>query len=230
LSKKLWEFKNFMFGPFLLALTEVIKPSKVLDIGCSHGILVEMLRNSGVVAYGIDKTAELFNSSNAKEYLFKVDVDYERLPFDDEYFDTVVSLATFEHLHKPEHALNEIYRVLKLNGYLVINTPDGALAPHTNPADVSLYSFDQWRDIISQYGFKFENMRTNLLKSVYRKYTMINPRGVWKYVRLIDQGSRMKKLGLQNLGLLSNLMQFAYIYVKGGRYLLRDELLMIFKK
>ena len=40
--------------------------------------------------------------------------------FEDLYFDTIFSLATFEHVHAPEKAVRELYRILKRGGYLCI--------------------------------------------------------------------------------------------------------------
>jgi len=47
----------------------------------------------------------------------------DKFPFLDDYFDSVVSFEVFEHLTNPINALDEIYRVVKKNGYVIITTP-----------------------------------------------------------------------------------------------------------
>jgi SAM-dependent methyltransferase len=51
-----------------------------------------------------------------------VAADAHRLPFRDEVFDAVVTFNTFEHLHTPTAAAEEIRRVLKPGGSLVLHT------------------------------------------------------------------------------------------------------------
>jgi SAM-dependent methyltransferase len=46
-----------------------------------------------------------------------------RLPFDDEYADTVVSFQVLEHLREPEFFLSECHRILKKDGRLFLTVP-----------------------------------------------------------------------------------------------------------
>jgi SAM-dependent methyltransferase len=48
------------------------------------------------------------------------------LPFADGTFDTIVSLAVFEHIPNPEHTARELARVLKPGGWLCAVTPHSA--------------------------------------------------------------------------------------------------------
>lgn len=47
----------------------------------------------------------------------------ERIPFGDNYFDSLLCMEVLEHLPEPETALKEIYRVLKKEGYVFISVP-----------------------------------------------------------------------------------------------------------
>jgi SAM-dependent methyltransferase len=48
--------------------------------------------------------------------------DAHELPFRDQAFDAVVTFNTFEHLYDPERAANEVHRVLKPGGKVILNT------------------------------------------------------------------------------------------------------------
>ncbi|MEO9130535.1 MAG: class I SAM-dependent methyltransferase [Sphingomonas sp.] len=48
----------------------------------------------------------------------------ERLPFEDETFDVIVSEVTFEHIAEPEPVARELLRVLKPGGYICARTPN----------------------------------------------------------------------------------------------------------
>jgi len=49
--------------------------------------------------------------------------DAEKLPFPNEYFDVVLCIETLEHLMEPPKAANEIKRVLKPSGKIILTTP-----------------------------------------------------------------------------------------------------------
>lgn len=48
--------------------------------------------------------------------------DIHKLPFEDEKFDIILCTEVLEHLHSPEIAINEMKRVLKKNGTLILTT------------------------------------------------------------------------------------------------------------
>ena len=102
---------------------------KVLDAGCGGGRnLIYFLRN-GHEVYGIDPNP---NAVSAVEQLSKtlthadpngrfVVASAENLPFDDNYFDLVISSAVLHFANNHEHFDNMVYsmwRVLKPGGYL----------------------------------------------------------------------------------------------------------------
>lgn len=52
-----------------------------------------------------------------------LDLNHERLPFDDNSADLIFTNHTLEHLHEYLHALGEIHRVLKHGGELLVGVP-----------------------------------------------------------------------------------------------------------
>jgi SAM-dependent methyltransferase len=96
----------------------------VADCGCGRTapllrILLEnsMARN----ATGIDMDPD-FSVETKSLTLIKGDLNAP-LPLKVESFDAVLSLATLEHLDKPDLHLREIYRILKPGGILLLTTP-----------------------------------------------------------------------------------------------------------
>lgn len=57
-----------------------------------------------------------------REEVIKCNLDKEKLPFPDEYFDIVYSKNLIEHLRNPGFALEEMWRVLKKGGKIIIIT------------------------------------------------------------------------------------------------------------
>ncbi|GAG82018.1 unnamed protein product, partial [marine sediment metagenome] len=50
--------------------------------------------------------------------------DAQKLPFKNDQFDAIIAFDVIEHLKKPENFLKEANRTLKLNGILIIATPN----------------------------------------------------------------------------------------------------------
>jgi len=91
---------------------------RVLDVGCGHGVLVNMLRKLGYDAVGTDPAPP------DDPHLFKLKAT-ELDALGSARFDSVVSLETFEHLLPADLpvALESIARVLKPGGKLIFTVP-----------------------------------------------------------------------------------------------------------
>lgn len=91
-------------GNFSVLLKEACKANEVYGIEISEKG-VEMAKNNGVIAY-------------------KLDMDEEYFPFEDNYFSAVFAGEVIEHLFDPDHFLDEVHRVLKPKGIFVLSTPN----------------------------------------------------------------------------------------------------------
>jgi ubiquinone/menaquinone biosynthesis C-methylase UbiE len=104
--------------------TRISPGSNVLDIGCGTGHLAGELMQRGYAACGVDLSEAMV--AYAREHYdpdrFRVG-DIEQIPFPDNTFDAVMCLGVMEYLEKDEHALREMWRVLKPGGHAVITTP-----------------------------------------------------------------------------------------------------------
>jgi methionine biosynthesis protein MetW len=104
--------------------TSHVARSKVLDIGCGDGSFIARFEKRCRI-FGVDvsyKAVEMAKEAGVSAY--RSDVSRERLPFDDEYFDLVYMGDVIEHLIDPDFAINEVVRVTKPNGFLIISTPN----------------------------------------------------------------------------------------------------------
>lgn len=100
---------------------------EMLDVGSSPGIFLYILKESGYNAQGVDIAPDRvrdFLKSNGLT-IHKCDIENEKLPFESARFGSVVFSSVIEHLGvNPLNAVNEIYRVLKPGGVLMLGTPN----------------------------------------------------------------------------------------------------------
>jgi len=114
-------------NPF--SLGPIHKGETVLDIGCGGGFDVIfaaiMVGPKGEVT-GIDVTPEMLERSkkNLQETSFENvtlrQVTAEELPFPDNNFDIIISNGVFNLIPEKAKAFSEIFRVLKLDGRLMV--------------------------------------------------------------------------------------------------------------
>ncbi len=124
---------------------------KILEIGCGDGGVVQYLKGENeVYAADISKNAVKFlREKGIKAFL--VDVSKEKLPFGDSSFDAVIALEVFEHLKSPQSAAEEIQRVLRKNGRLIISTPN----PRSGHKLIypALFRFNNFREYLRNNRF-----------------------------------------------------------------------------
>lgn len=102
----------------------ITEPSFVaLDLGCAQGILSYFLRQKPCLWVSTDLDfANLMTSQTVIEKNL-IQLSEGILPFKSQSFDLVVSLDFLEHLENDDQCLEEIHRVLKKEGQLVIAVP-----------------------------------------------------------------------------------------------------------
>ena len=87
----------------------------VLDVGCGSSVYKDMIKAKFYV--GIDPSIGLLRKGNILSFLgFS-----EKLPFSDNSFDLVISLSAVQNFTDVDLSINEILRVCKMNGKIIIS-------------------------------------------------------------------------------------------------------------
>lgn len=112
-----------------LCLGECRGGQRVLEIGFGSGISFLNLNEMYQEIYGLDLTACILEVQNVFENIGIYPVlssgNVLQLPYEDDYFDTVLLISILEHLKPPElnKAFSEVHRVLRKGGQVVYGVP-----------------------------------------------------------------------------------------------------------
>lgn len=128
---KYFLFKNSFIGKVLskrypmhnlncIGLVNVNRDSKILDVGCGSGTLLQSLRKIGFNdLIGIDPYIDYGTSTN---YMRILKADICDLP-DSPKFDLIMFNHSFEHMYNPQEVLIKVRSLLKQNGKCLISIP-----------------------------------------------------------------------------------------------------------
>lgn len=103
------------------------KSGNFLEIGCATGNLLAQLRDNGFNVTGIEisvyasKLAKEKNKLNIINSPFSYELVGNLLPF--EHYDIVYLGDVLEHFRNPIEALNNINKILKKGGYIIVEVP-----------------------------------------------------------------------------------------------------------
>jgi len=91
-----------------------------LDIGCSEGSFLEVMRENGFASYGVEPN-EKYSHFKHNENIDNIDFDRFNTSIN---FGLITIFHTLEHLNDPIKTLNKINNLLIDGGYIVIEVPN----------------------------------------------------------------------------------------------------------
>lgn len=128
----------------------------VVDLGCGTSPYKEDILKVATEYIGVDWKNSFHNQSNVDVFANLC----ERLPFDDEYADTVTSFQVMEHLPEPGIFLSEAHRILKRGGTIFITVPF-MWHVHEAPYDYFRYTKYGLEYLLKKTGFVDIEIREN---------------------------------------------------------------------
>lgn len=161
--------------PPILAEIEKEDFETLLDIDCGTAPMISLLKEKypSKKYTGIDltpKMIEVAKSKNLDNTEFVVG-DAENLPFKNNSFDIIINSQSFHHYPNPQNFFNEVSRVLKPNGKLILRDNTSAkwvlwimnnielpLANLIGHGDVKAHSLDEVREYCKISNLKVEKL------------------------------------------------------------------------
>jgi 2-polyprenyl-3-methyl-5-hydroxy-6-metoxy-1,4-benzoquinol methylase len=114
-----------IFKPIVETIKKYKKNVQVLDVGCSSGILLEMLKRQGFNIYGLepDKKAYIRAKKKFKNKIFNCKLQ-DFLRTNRLKFDVIIYNHVLEHIQNPIIELKLVKKALKSNGIFVLGLPN----------------------------------------------------------------------------------------------------------
>lgn len=142
-----YSIRRYFVDEFYFRHVPALPPnSHVLDLG---GNKVRKRGQFDIEEYNLNVIyANLFTGKQPD-----VQADAAHLPFNDNQFDAVICAELLEHIFSPQTVLHEVYRVLNIQGVLLISVP--FLYPiHGDPDDFGRYTDHYWHSTLEEVGFE----------------------------------------------------------------------------
>jgi len=95
---------------------------KILEIGCGEGDRTKLFYTVANQVIGVDIVNKV--KKEHKNHFSFLLADGKKLPFQNEYFDAIVSFDVIEHIEDDKAVANEMFRVCKRGGFLLLGTPN----------------------------------------------------------------------------------------------------------
>jgi SAM-dependent methyltransferase len=142
-----------MFNYLILRINKNIARSfayrgRVVDLGCGDMPFKAYILKTADEYIGVDWLNSEHDQSNVDVF---ADLT-KRLPFKEDYADTVVSFQVMEHLPEPAFFLSECFRILKPGGSLLITVPF-MWHVHEKPYDYFRYTRYGLEYLLGKSGF-----------------------------------------------------------------------------
>lgn len=152
---------------------EGLSGKKILEIGVGGegGCLLELMHNNEI--HGIDVSDSAINNCRRLGInVIKGNLDHDLIPFKDDSFDVVFAFEVFEHFANPQHALEEIWRVLKPSGIFICSTPSTCTHHWPRLFYAELFEMENLKDFIMINKFVITCFNDWAMNNFYSRYNV----------------------------------------------------------
>lgn len=146
-----------------------LKKANILDFGCSSGAMIKPFldNENNISLYGTD-VKDHINKDFKKNSKFKKFIPLKNIYKSEVKFDYIFLIHVFEHLIDIDSFLENIPKILKKNGKVIIQIPNY----HKNPFDLFIYDHTyhynkiSLANIFGSYSYKYK-ISDNLIQGEY---------------------------------------------------------------
>jgi|WetSurMetagenome_2_1015567.scaffolds.fasta_scaffold00525_6 SAM-dependent methyltransferase len=187
------------FAGELDRIEELKSPGCILDIGSAWGFFLDVARKRGWKTWGVELSHEASGYARSRFGLDVFDGKLSEARFPESHFDVVTLWHVLEHIPDPLAELEEIRRIIRNDGLLVISVPtlQSASESSSDATPLHLFYFDgaTLTALVRKAGFRvlqIEGRSSSGVMSTLKKAGIRDPRRfVVRYWRVL---SKLRKL------------------------------------
>ncbi len=188
---------------------EIIKPKKeiqkkkplALDVGCASGYFVELLKNRGWEAEGIDIAEGPIRVAKQRKLKVILGDFLENTSIEKKRYDCISFWASLEHMHNPKAVFQRCSQLLKPEGHLILSTCNYSFLAKIQkenwrfmnvPQHLYFFNLEQLQSMATNTGFELVKYITygsglTKKKNMNLRYRIIK-KGLDALVKKINQG------------------------------------------
>ena len=151
------------------ALAEIgkIRPDRLIDIGCGPGAFLSLVqeRIPNIQLNALDLSEEMIRETRSRLASNAIATvgDAEHMPLESGQYAAVTCNMSIHHYPHPQDALNEMHRILRPGGTLLLNDMDcirpiralaNVIFPRLPGGDVKMYDRQEILQMVGQAGFR----------------------------------------------------------------------------
>lgn len=126
-KSKIGTFADHVETQLVFSLYKPKKGMHILDVGCGTGNFSLKLARMGLQVTGIDVSDKMLKIAETKAKAEELKIDFfnmnaHNMKFEDNFFDGVIAITVIEFISEHLSALNEMLRVVKKGGRILIGT------------------------------------------------------------------------------------------------------------
>ena len=141
----------------------LVGSARILDVGCGRGVMLSALADRGFEVHGTDISETAVRGSDPRAEV-RVVPQLADAQYPDAFFDVIVIWHVLEHLEDPRGTLQEIHRILRPGGRVVVAVPNfssfqavwtGSAWFHLDlPRHLFHFPLDALRRLLAEVGFE----------------------------------------------------------------------------
>ena len=188
----------------VLGLNDSWKHKRILDVCCGTGRFSIEVAKKGAMVISLDFSREMLKLLNQKantlqlnENIYPVRMDAHKMMFMDDTFDGCICITAIQLMADYENVLQEISRVLKPNGFLIMDFPNLSgfyfpVAAYVNITHKAIrkdvhskwFTLKEIKDAFSNAGLEIIDIKGNIY------FPANTPRPIFEVLRRLDKISR----------------------------------------